>query len=131
VIARVVVAGLAVVVIAWLGVIVRDRHVQQRGVATTKARAPGYVARADSDFRSARFLNADSTPDLARAVLYQGAGQPARSAALAQSIVKSEPENLTAWGQLLIVSRGRDPGTFRRSLATILRLDPLAFRKQP
>lgn len=130
-IARVAVAVLAVVVIAWLGVMVRDRHVQQSGVAATKAKDPGHVARAESDFRSARLLNVDSTPDLARALLYQGIRQPARSAALAEAILRREPENLAAWGQLLVVSRGRDPATVQRALAAILRLDPLAFRKQP
>lgn len=128
--ARVAIAVLSVVVIAWLGVIVRDRHVQQAGVAAVKTRPSGYVGRADRDFRSAGFLNADSTPELARSLLYQEANQPARSAAIAERIVRSEPDNLAAWGQLLQVTRGRDRATFTRALAAILRLDPLAFRKQ-
>jgi hypothetical protein len=127
-IGRAVLVAVAAAVLAWLAVMERDTRIQAAGVAAATAHDPGHAARADSRFRAARFLNPDTTPDLARALLYQAQDQPGRSAEVAETIVRREPDNLSAWAQLLAVSRGRDPAAVERALAAIRRLDPLAFR---
>ncbi len=63
---RVAVAVVAVVAIAWLGVMERDARLLARGQAAAEA---ADSARAEADFRAARLLNPDATPDLGRALV--------------------------------------------------------------
>ncbi len=112
----------AVVVIAWLALMERSARLQSASLAAAKK---GQVARAESDLRRSRFLNPDTTPDLSRALLYFGQGRRAQATSLLEQVVRSEPRNLPAWGELLVVSRGHDPALTRRALAAIRRLDPL------
>ncbi len=118
-IARVAVALLAVVVLAWLGILYRD----QRLVAgALEAPSP---AQAESDLRRGRLLNPDTGPDALRSVLLAGTGQRARALAMLEGVLRREPENLYAWSALLSLSRGRDPANTHRALAAQRRLDPL------
>ena len=112
----------AVIVIAWLAVMERNTRLQSASFAAAKK---GHVARAVSDLRRSRFLNPDTTPDLSRALLYYGQGKRAQASDLLQQVLRSEPRNLPAWGELLVVSRGHDPAQTGRALAAIKRLDPL------
>jgi predicted Zn-dependent protease len=130
--ARVVVALVSVVVLAWLGVMERDTRLQNRGVDTASGAvafgrlSPDQFRSAESDFRAARFLNPDTAPDVNRAVMYQVHGRSAQAAELLEDVVRREPENLTAWGVLVEATRERDPATARRALAARRRLDPLS-----
>jgi hypothetical protein len=132
VVARVVVGVVAVAVLAWLGVMERDTRLQASGLAAARQlHMPGSFERADADLRAARLLNPDTTPDLARAVVYQAAKRPEPAAALVEDILRREPENLRAWGLLLSIARDRDPAAARRALAAQHRLDPVnAFRRR-
>jgi hypothetical protein len=112
----------AVVAIAWLVLMERDARLQARGLRHVQARQ---TAQADSDLRRAGFLNPDSTPDLSRALLLFGDGHTARAQALLESVVRREPQNVSAWGELLVVSRKSDPATARRATAVLTGLDPL------
>jgi hypothetical protein len=124
--ARVVIGVVAVVVLAWLAVMERDARLQARGVkAAGQLRVPGNFARAESDLLDARLLNPDTTPDLARAVLYQAAQRPEQAAALVENVLRREPENLAAWSFLLAVERGRDSAAVARAVAARRRLDPV------
>jgi hypothetical protein len=129
---RLVVCTVAVLVLAWLAVMERDARLQARGIeAARDLRAPGSFARAESDLRGARLLNPDSTPEFARAVLYQAAGRPEQASTLVEEILRREPENLTAWGLLLTIERERDPDAVRRAVTAQRRLDPVnAFRRR-
>jgi len=119
VIARVAVALVAVLAIAWLVVLERDTRLFANGKSHT-----GDLARAQHDFKRARLLSPDTTPDLALSLLYQKHGDRSRALTAAESILRREPENLTAWAQLYSVGRN-DPATVRRVIAAVRRLDPL------
>jgi predicted Zn-dependent protease len=127
-IARLAVAVLAVVVLAWLGVMERDRRLLERGV---EAAGSGQFPRAEADLRAARLLNPDTAPDLSRAVLYQGAGRLGEADAVLRDVVRREPDNRTAWALMLAVSRGRDAGAERRALAALRRIDPVNAARRP
>jgi len=125
VIARVAVVGVAVAVIAWLGVMERDTRLLAR--ADHAAQARDYAA-ADRDLRDAGTLSADTTADLRRAFLAQATRRGDEARALLEDVVRREPDNLTAWGLLLTFSREADPAAAERARAQIRRLDPLRAR---
>ena len=124
-IARVAVVGVAVAVIAWLGVMERDTRLLAR--ADHAAQARDYAA-ADRDLRDADTLSADTTADLRRAFLAQATRRGDEARALLEDVVRREPDNLTAWGLLLTFSREADPAAAERARAQIRRLDPLRAR---
>ena len=129
---RAVVALAAVAVLGWLGVMYRDARLQADAVEIAghvKGRAD--VERAAADFRAARLLNPDTTPDLARALLYYGAGRTRAGIAGIQSVLRREPENLAAWGVLFTTTRDHDPAAARRALAARRRLDPFNAPARP
>jgi hypothetical protein len=131
VLGRACVALIAVVALTWLGVMLRDAHLQSRAIREAGLASQSQnFARAAADFRGARLVNPDTTPDLGRAVLLQAAGRRRRAAALLRGVVGREPDNFTAWGVLLDVTRGHDPATARRATAALRRLDPLGARRR-
>jgi hypothetical protein len=113
---------IAALVLGWLGVMERNTRLEANGVGHLRA---GQVVRAEADYRRARLLNPDTTPDTTRALLYVGHRQFERGMALLDKVLRREPDNIVAWGELLVVSRGRDPAATRRAAAEIRRLDPL------
>jgi hypothetical protein len=128
--ARAVVAVIALVVIAWLGVIERDIRLFDRGIAAGgRLNAPQTIARAESDLRAARLLNPDRTPDIGRAVVLRTVGRPAAARALLEDVVRAEPDNLSAWTALSFV--GGDRAQERRAAAEMTRLDPRSARRPP
>jgi hypothetical protein len=128
--ARVCVAAVAVVVLGWLAVMERDTRLEASGSAAVR---PGATAaeltRAESDLRSARLLNADTQPDVDRALLYRARGDTDRALATIEDVVRREPDNLIAWGVLSVLARGHDPAATARALAARERLDPLDARR--
>lgn len=129
--ARACVALVAVVALAWLGVMLRDARLLDRGVKTSgRLVEAGDAARAEDAFRGARLLNPDTAPDLARVVLYQGRGRYEPAIALVSDVLRREPDNLAAWALLFGLSPD-DPAARRRALAARRRLDPLNARPRP
>jgi hypothetical protein len=126
-VARAVVAIVAVCVIAWLVVMERDVRLQSRAADAIHARD---LTRAESELRGARLFNPDTAPDVTRAVLYRARGQHRRAIALLDDVVRREPDNLTAWSALHLSAIGRDPSVSRRSLAALQRLDPLSVPRR-
>jgi hypothetical protein len=126
-VARAVVAMVAVCMIAWLGVMERDGRLQARADAAIHARD---LARAESDLRGARLLNPNTAPDVTRAVLYRARGQRRRAIALLEDVVRREPDNLTAWSALHLSATGSDPSVSRRSLIALQRLDPVTWLRR-
>jgi predicted Zn-dependent protease len=124
--ARVAVAVVAVVVLAWLGLMERNVRLEAQGTTlSAKLAVPGNLERADADLRGAQRLNPDTEPELKRAYVYVGAGRPAEAATIIEGILRREPDNLAAWGALFTVSRDRDPAAAERALDARRRLDPL------
>ena len=124
-IARVAVVVVAVVVIAWLGAM--ESNARQLARADDAARARNYMA-AIGHLRDADRLSADTTADVRRAFVLQGAKRGAEARALLEDVVRREPDNLTAWGLLLTFSRATDPAAAARAQAQLRRLDPLRAR---
>jgi predicted Zn-dependent protease len=122
---RVLVAALAVALIAWLAVMEVDTRRQAEGVAAAQARDFGA---ADADFRAARTLNPDTTPDINRAFVLQETGKRDQAVALLQDVLRREPDNLNAWGVLFQFTRDHEPATADRARAARGRLDPLSAR---
>ncbi len=121
----------AVLVLAWLGLSLRDVRLEERGgEAAGRLSVPGNAERAEADFRGARLLNPDSGPDLARAVVLLQLGRPERAVALVEDVVRREPENARAWRTLYEVTRESDPARAERALATLRRLDPLTYDRR-
>ena len=127
--ARVAVAVVAVVVLAWLAVMERDARLEARGVALAGSaqRATDYD-RAHDAFRAASFLNPDTTPEVGRALLYKAQRDQRRAVATIEAVLAHEPDNLAAWGVLYAFTREPDPAAARRALDERRRLDPLAAR---
>jgi tetratricopeptide (TPR) repeat protein len=119
----------AVLVVAWLGVMLRDARLLSSAVeASGRLQAAGDAERAAADFRAARLLNPDTAPDVGLALLLQTEGRRAQATALLEDVVEREPENLTAWGLLYNVARSEDPATARRAFEARRRLDPIRAR---
>lgn len=123
-------------VLVWLGAMERNARLQQRGAkailavavpASSAARAD--PARADADLRAARFLTADTTPDLLRSFLYRAEGKPLRALKLAKDITRREPDNLSAWKAVLDLSRRRDAATGNQARNALRRLDPVSAQR--
>lgn len=128
--ARVATILAAVVVLAWLGVMERDRRLQARGVATAgNLRTAADVAHADADLRAARLLNPDTMPDINRALVYRFDGRFDAAVALVEDVLRREPENRAAWGGLYALTRDRDPAAAERARAALARLDPVNARR--
>jgi hypothetical protein len=123
-IARIAMVAVSVVVLAWLGVRERDTRIQSRAVAESGTPP---ISNAYRDFRRARFLNPDTAPDVLLGLLDEVHSKRASGIARLEDVVRREPENLFAWGQLLSVARGHDEAATRRALAALERLDPLDF----
>jgi predicted Zn-dependent protease len=127
--ARVAVVVVAFAVLGWLVVQERGVRLQAHGLAAAGSQqVAGNFARAESDFRGARLLSPDATPDISRAVLYYGAGRRSAAAALLEDVLRREPDDLTAWGVLFQVTNGHDPAAAARALAMRRRLDPVGAR---
>jgi tetratricopeptide (TPR) repeat protein len=125
--ARGAVASVAVVVLAWLGVMERDARLQARGVA---AAGRGDVERAESDLLRARFLNPDTNLDMNRVLVYRASGRLPEARALVEDVLRREPDNLAAWGALYGLTRERDPAAAQRALDALRRLDPVSVARR-
>ena len=123
--ARVAVGVVAVLVIAWLAVLVRDVRLQERAVEDSRPGATrAELDAAAADLRRARYLNPDREPDIALAVVENARGRQAQAIALIEDVVRAEPDNLLAWELLAVYARG-DRAAVGRALAARSRLDPL------
>jgi hypothetical protein len=124
--ARGCVAVVALVVIAWLGVMERNLRLEQRGAAALRPDStPAELAQAESDLRRARLLNPDTAPDVSLAVAYRTRGQQDRALATVEDVVRREPDNLRAWVALALLAGESRPDVQERVLAARRRLDPL------
>lgn len=123
--ARAAVAVVAVLVLGWLGVMERNLRLQERGAAALNSKGdPAVLARAETDLRRATLLNPGTMPDLSRALVRRARGRTGEAAALLEDVVRREPDNLTAWRVLRLLS----PEAAGRSLAAQRRLDPVNAR---
>jgi hypothetical protein len=136
--ARISMAAIALVVVAWMAVLVRDAHVFDQATAPPpggvgalpgQLRRPDGLSRRAGQLRASRLLRPDTAPELQTAVFLEVRGAPedlVRALRIATSVAHSEPENLDAWVDILSIDRARgDAGGVRVALAHVRRLDPL------
>jgi hypothetical protein len=115
-----------VVVLAWLGVMMRDAWLAERGGEVLQPGTPASrLSGAAVDLRRARLLNPDSEPDVNLALVHRMRGDDERALAVIEDVLRREPENLVAWTVLGVIVRERDPALYSRALAAHRRLDPV------
>jgi hypothetical protein len=128
---RLVISLIAVVLVAWFGVLARDARIGQRAsdrLIHSLNPSDAEWSRSLADFRRAELLNPGGYWRLVRA-RYLLARDKRRALALADSIVRDEPDNLEAWFIVAEASRTVDTRRFRSALREIGRLDRLAPRR--
>jgi cytochrome c-type biogenesis protein CcmH/NrfG len=110
-----VLALVAVLVLAWVGVLLRNHEV---GEAAVSDRDTGAL-------EGARLLDPNRYWDQVLAGVYLIEHQPRRAAAEAEQLVRAEPDNVVAWSLLREATRGTDPERFDQATAALRRLNPL------
>jgi hypothetical protein len=136
--ARISLAAVALLVAAWMAVLIRDAHLFDHatapppggvGALPAELRRPGGVDRRAEQLHASRLLNPDTAPELQIAVFLEVRGAPpdlARALRIATSVAHREPQNLDAWVDILAIDRARgEQGGARVALERIRQLDPL------
>jgi hypothetical protein len=133
---RLVLAGIALIVAAWLLVGLRDARMHEdarqivqesfREFAASGERGVDKAAlrRAGRLLESADLLNPDSSLLHDRAVQLFLLGRPRESIERFKELVEREPENAGAWAALGAAARGPAPRLSARALKEAARLDP-------
>lgn len=126
--ARGLIAALALAVLAWLGIGLRGLGLSERAdrLSTAPGRAPAQVDEAARLLEDARFLNPDLGPLLAKGVLLvaHGGRRAPEGVALMEEAVRREPDNVLAWGLLASATRRLDPERSRVARARAHELSP-------
>src|SRR5215207_3286231 len=105
----------------------RDVRLQARGAAALRSDGdPAVLARGEDDLRRANLLNPGTGPDFDRALVLRARGRTEASVALLEDVLRREPDNLTAWRVLRLLS----PDAADRARAAKRRLDPLDARRR-
>jgi hypothetical protein len=126
-VARVALATVAVLAIAWLAVLERDYRVGHH--AALRLFEPGKPSAArvhDTADRleRAEFLSPDTRWDLGLSRYYLDSGHRRESLRLADSLVRREPDNIDAWYVLYLGTRTAEPRRAAEAVARIRHLDP-------
>lgn len=128
--ARAALVVIAVVVLAWVAVLLRDFRVGRDAEASLNRRGLSEEQRTRGLDRleDAELLNPDVDPKIARgskALIFGRLGEAAR---IGSELVSEEPENLQGWAILQFSTRESDPALSRRAAVQVKRLDPLRAR---
>jgi predicted Zn-dependent protease len=113
---RILLALLAVIVIAWSCVLLRDLEV---GRDATDARDAARL-------EGARTLDPSRYWDQVRAGVLLLNGNAKAAASAAEELVRAEPDNAVAWSVLRAATRRTDPGRSAQATAALRRLNPLS-----
>jgi hypothetical protein len=125
-VARVAVAIVALLIVAWLAVLVRDQQVGHAGVQSIIDRPDMGERdwnRALDQMRAADLLDPSTDWSMGRAN-YLMVRDPERARLIAESVVRREPNNLAAWMVILRATRETEPERARQAERHILRLNP-------
>ncbi|HEV7846572.1 MAG TPA: hypothetical protein VGO83_09970 [Thermoleophilaceae bacterium] len=132
--ARLALGVLAIVVLAWLGLGLRNARLEADGarlIGSSPATAPPQrLAEARDDYRRANKLNVDSGPDIRVAGLANFTGHPREALAVLRGVVRREPENFDAWLLMASVAAKVDRPLAARAHARAVELNPLQFRRR-
>jgi predicted Zn-dependent protease len=111
---RVVLALVAVLVLAWVGVLARNHEVGRDAVDERDAEA----------LDSARLLDPNRYWDQVLPGVLLLNGEPRRAAAAAERLIRAEPENVVAWSLLREAASQTDPDRAAEATAELRRLNP-------
>jgi hypothetical protein len=129
--ARALLALIAVLVLAWTGVLLRNYELGKDAAVRAYFGPKPSPAERDRDLErldDAQLLDPNAYWRIARAN-YQILGGDSRGAArTAEQLVRDEPQNLFAWSTLLQATRRSDPDRAAQAAAEIRRLNPLGSR---
>lgn len=124
--ARAAVAIVALPLVVWFAVLVRDQQVGHAGVdriLSSRNVSDRDWERALSDLRAADLLDPSTDWSMTRAS-YLMLREPARALRIAESVARRDPNNLPAWTLILRATEGRQPQKAARARREILRLNP-------
>jgi hypothetical protein len=124
-------ACLAVLVLAWVGVLTRNHELGKEAAVRAFFGPEPSAADRERDLdrlEDARFLDPNAYWRVARANYFLLDGDARRAAQAAESLVRDEPDNIFAWSALLQATRDSDPGRAREAAGEIRRLNPLGAR---
>jgi predicted Zn-dependent protease len=125
-VARVALAALAVLALAYASIGLRDVVLTDRAqeIAMLPNPSPAQVDEAERLFERARLLDPDTRPLLLEGALLVRAGSQDEGSAQVERAVQREPDNVFAWGVLAEVTREADPARSRAAEARRLELSP-------
>ena len=126
IIARVLVALVAIVLIAWFVALARN-HAIGSGASDRIVSDPGMDAAhwqaAMHDFERAHLLDPSSDWSLIQAQ-YELLRDPGSALRRADAVLREEPDNLSAWWVVLRATKDTDPARYREAVGAIHRLNP-------
>jgi hypothetical protein len=130
-VARALLALIAVLVLAWVGVLLRNYELGKdaavRGFFGPKLSQAERQRDLDR-LEDAQLLDPNAYWKIARANYQILDGDPRAAARSAERLVVDEPTNVFAWGTLLQATRRSDPDRAAQAAAEIRRLNPLGSR---
>ena len=128
---RALLALVAVLVLAWVGVLLRNyetgKDAAVRAFFGPKLSQPER-ARDLERLHDAQLLDPNAYWKIARANYQILNGSERGAARAAEQLVRDEPQNIFAWGTLLQATRRSDPARAAEAAAKIRRLNPLGSR---
>jgi hypothetical protein len=119
----------AVAACAWFVVGAREAHEvdQATNVVEAGAHTPAQLRSADSELRSAAFLNPDREVDILRGRVAIDEHRLSQARQILAGVVDAEPENLNGWIWFTGANLGRPAA--REGTAHLARLDPQDARQ--
>jgi hypothetical protein len=127
--ARIFLTAAAVVVLAWVGVALRDAIVLQHAgdvLFRTPPPSQAQFDRALKQMKDSDFLNPDPTGKIDRARFLLLHGDAKGALTLADQVVADEPDNLAAWSVVYQAGQKVYPARADAAVVAITRLDPVA-----
>jgi hypothetical protein len=126
IIARVLIAVVAILLIAWLAVLARNYSIAydaSRRIVDHPAMSAAEWRRTMHDFERAHLLDPSSDWSMIQAQ-YELLREPEAAIRRADDVLRTEPDNLSAWWVILRAAQQRDPARYREALAAVSRLNP-------
>jgi hypothetical protein len=121
---RIVLVGVAAAAIVFLGIWLHSTQLAQEGAAFRPGAAPAQVRTTLSDLDRARKNNPDRTPEVDEAIILTFLGRNAEATRILSNVVRDEPKNSRAWGQLSLATRQSDPALSAAAAARFRQLVP-------
>jgi hypothetical protein len=126
ILARVLIAAVAILLIAWLVVLARNYSIAydaSRRIVDNPGMSAGEWRTTMHDFDRAHVLDPSSDWSLVQAQ-YELLRQPDAAIRRADAVLRTEPDNLAAWWVILRATQQRDPARYRQALIAVNRLNP-------